>query len=444
MITVISFVVVLGVLIFIHEFGHFIAAKLCGVGVTKFSIGFGPKIWGVKKGQTEYLISGIPLGGYVKMVGEEPDQELSDEEIPLSFTHKNVWKRFIIVACGPVFNLFLAVFIYIFLYWVNGIYYYPPIIGNVEKNSPAFQSGIETGDIIVSVNGEKIISWSDLDEVVSSSKGKALKVIVDHGGSYKEKVLKPLLQESRDSFGDLVQKYEIGVIPYIPPVVGNVMNNSPAQRAGLKTGDIIVGISGKKIITWNDLSKIISLSKGELVFSIKRSGEILTRKILPEKREYKTPLGKTIKKHVIGIAGSDISKHLKIGLIRSVSESLDQVGKIVKLTYIGIYKIFTGSVSADNIGGPVLIAQMAGAQAKQGMAAFFSFMALISINLGLLNLFPIPVLDGGHLMFFVIEAMTGKPVNMKIRGIAQQIGVFLLMMLMVFAFYNDILRLVSG
>ena len=444
MVTLVSFVIVLGILIFVHEFGHFIVAKACGVGVEKFSIGFGPKIFGWKQGMTDYMVSAIPLGGYVKMVGEEPDFEIDEKEIPYSFTHKKLWQRFLVVGAGPFFNLLLAVVLYFFLYWIKGTYYYPAIAGEITPSSPAYKAGLMIGDEIKTVDKKKIESWSDFQEKILKSEGRVLELSVLRSQDEKIIYLKPEKMDTITIFGEKKKQYQSGTEPYLPPLIGAVSKDSPAFAAGLKKNDIILNIDSQKVDTWNDVSRIISKSDKEIQIVIKRDGEKITRKIMPKITEYKNKLGEKESRKIIGIAALNILQHGKIGVFGAVEKSFSQTWTVIELTGAGIVKMVNGSISRNNLGGPIMIAQMAGDQARQGLISFFAFIAFISINLGLLNLLPVPVLDGGHLMFFLIEGITGKPVSIKGRGIAQQIGLFLLLLLMGFAFYNDIVRLISG
>lgn len=346
-----AFAVVLGVLIFFHELGHFLIARLFGVGVEKFSLGFGPRILGKKIGITDYRISTIPLGGYVKMVGEEPDAEIDPRDIAISFNHKHVAKRILIVAAGPFFNLLLAVIIFFGIFQISGSY-----------------------------------------------------------------ILKPS--------------------------VGRVAEMSPAQRGGLSKGDLIVAIDGRAIYNWEEMAKIISQSNGKtLLISVRRGESTIDLSIRPELKRGKTIFGEDIERYVIGIAALGDLVAKKLNPIEALGESLTQTYKIAELTIISIVKLIEGTISAKTLGGPIMIAQMAGEQAKEGAGNLVFFIALISINLAILNFLPIPVLDGGHLLFFFIEAAIGRPVSIKMREIAQQIGIFILILLMIYVFYNDIARI---
>lgn len=346
-----AFVIVLGVLVFFHEFGHFILARLFGVGVEKFSLGFGPRLFGKKSGITDYRVSAIPLGGYVKMVGEEPDSEVAPEDIPISFTHKHVFKRIIIVAAGPFFNFVLAVIIFFVIFLITGTFILKPVVGTVEQGSPAATAGIVKGDLIESIDGMPITSWEEMAEIISGSNGKRLLV------------------------------------------------------------------------------------------SVIREGSVLKLDILPELKTAKNIFGEDIKRYAMGIASAGDFYAKKLNPFQALFESIRQTYKITHLTVVSIVKLIQGTLSAKTLGGPIMIAEMAGQQARQGIANLAFFTALLSINLAVLNFLPIPVLDGGHLLFFFIEAAIGKPVNTKMREIAQQVGIFVLIVLMIYVFYNDISRI---
>jgi regulator of sigma E protease len=349
--SILSFIIVLGVLIFFHEFGHFIIARLFGVGVEKFSLGFGPRLIGKKVGITDYRISAIPLGGYVKMVGEEPDAQIDPEDIPISFTHKHVAKRMLIVAAGPVFNILLAVIIFFGIFLVSGTFILKPSVGSVKPDSPAFAAGLEKGDLITAINESTINSWDEMAEIINSSKGQRIKLTVRRGESSRNFSLAPEQVTTKNIFGEDVQRYIIGI----------------------------------------------------------------------------TAAGETYSE--------------EMNAFQALSESLIQTYRVTELMVVIIGKLISGDISTDTIGGPIMIAQMAGDSAKAGIGSLISFIALISVNLAIINLLPIPVLDGGHLLFFSIEAVKGRPVSTKVREIAQQVGLFILLLLMVLVFYNDISRI---
>jgi len=347
---VIGFVVVLGVLIFFHELGHFIMAKVFGVGVEKFSLGFGPKIFGKIVGRTDYRLSAIPLGGYVKMVGEQPDEELDPADLPYSFTHKPVLQRMLIVAAGPFFNFFLAIFIFFGIFCFAGMMMLQPVIGEVKAGFPAETAGIISNDKVIEINGSPVDNWTQMAEMIMDSGGSPLNFT--------------LLRDS--------QQIRLSVTP---------------------SDDVMENIFGEE--------------QHRYIIGVSSTGEVITR---------------------------------KLGVVEAFTESLNRTYLICKLTILSVVKVFQGTIPAKTIGGPILIAQMAGEQVEQGVVSLLAFIALISVNLGILNLLPVPVLDGGHILFFSIEAIIRRPVSIKTREIAQQVGIFLLMMLMVFVFYNDIMR----
>lgn len=353
MVSILAAVVVLGALIFVHEFGHFLFAKLFGVGVEKFSLGFGSKLIGFKKGETEYLISAFPLGGYVKMVGESPDVELSPEDQARSFLAKPPLQRIAIVAAGPVFNLFFAWVIFVFVFMLG--------------------------------------------------------------------------------------------VPSLTSRIGEVIKDKPAERAGVRAGDVVTAINGAPVNRWEKLARLIASGNGAPVdLQVRRDGKILTFRITPEKRTAKNLLGETVTSPVIGVMAGDETVTERYGPVDAFVKGSVQCWKVVSLTCISLVKLVERAIPINTIGGPIMIAKMAGQQAEAGGVSFLAFMALLSVNLGVLNLLPVPILDGGHLFFYVWELVFRKPVSMKSREVAQQIGLALLIGLMVLAFYNDIARYIFG
>lgn len=346
-----AFIIVLGVLVFFHELGHFLVARWCGVGVEVFSLGFGPRIVGKKVGRTDYRISAIPLGGFVKMVGEEPDAEIDPEDLPVSFTHKPVLKRILIVAAGPFFNVLLALLIFFGIFLVSGTYILEPVVGTVKEGSPAAAGGLVSGDRIVGIDGQPVTTWDEMSALIMGSQGRPLNIAID------------------------------------------------------------------------------------------RENQPLNVTVTPEPTVIKNIFGEDTDRYVIGItsAGKFFSKSLSP--FEALYESVIRTYEVTELTVLSIVKLIQGTVSTKTLGGPIMIAQMAGEQAKEGAANLVFFIALLSINLAILNILPIPVLDGGHLLFFFIELIIGRPVNTRVREVAQQAGIFVLLLLMIFVFYNDITRI---
>jgi regulator of sigma E protease len=340
----------LGVLIFVHELGHFLTAKLAGVSVLKFSLGFGPRLIGKKIGETEYLISLIPLGGYVKMLGESEDEAPPEDDLKRSFWAQSVWKRIGIVTAGPAFNFLLAVVIFTFVN-IWGIPVLIPKIGSVQEGSAAFHSGIEKGDIIAAIDGAQVKRWFDMAELISKSGGRTLDITIKRESKSLNVRVKPAPFKAKNIFGEEVDSYKIGISP---------------------------------------------------------SPETILERHNP---------------------------------IRAFAEGIKQTWMVSKLTLMSVIKIFQGIISPKTLGGPIMIAQLAGAQIKEGLIPFILFMALLSVNLAVLNLLPIPILDGGHLLFYIIEAATGKEINIKWRERAQQVGFALLILLMAFVMIMDLERL---
>lgn len=438
-----AFVVVLGVLIFIHEFGHFLFARIFGVGVEKFSLGFGPKIWGITRGITDYRISAIPLGGYVKMVGESPDSEVADEDLHLSFTHKKLYQKAIIVAAGPVFNLLLAWVIFWVLIFTNGRTSLKPVIGEIESGSPALAAGLMSGDEIVSVDGMKIKTWDEMDDLIEKSGGASIKLVLKRGDSEMPLDVTPALFPGKNDLGENVKVYGIGVMPIIKPVLDYVDKNGPAYKSGLREGDRLVSANGAPVESWTSFTKFISEGKGSAInIQVERDGKLLDFPVKPERKEIKTPVGEKFEKYMVGIMGSRDIVHISFGPLESVRESCTQIWWVCKLTAIGMIKFVAGSLPEDNIGGPIRIAEMAGDQARAGLNYFVYFIAAVSANLAVINLFPVPVLDGGHLLFYAIEAVIRRPISRKIKEVCLQIGMFLLLALMAYVIYKDIMRLV--
>ncbi len=350
MITIGAAIIVLGVLIFAHEFGHFIVAKGFGIKVLRFSLGFGPKIVGKTFGETEYCIASVPLGGYVKILGQDPEEKIDPEETNRAFSQKSVWVRMAVVVAGPFFNLLLAVLIF-FIVYMSGVPQLTTRVGSVNKDFPAYHAGIKPGDRILAVNGREVKDWMELSHAIRTSKG--------------------------------------------------VM----------------------------------------IILKIKRGTQVLSIKVKPKIKKIKTLFGEEKEIRMVGIIASQEIMKQSVGPGRAIVMGVERTGEIIYLTLVSIIKIIERVIPAKTIGGPIMIMEMAGQQAKEGMANFLLFMALISINLGILNLLPIPILDGGHIFFMFFEIIFGKPLSVRKMEIAQNIGLALLILLMVFAFYNDLSRI---
>ncbi len=430
----------LAALIFVHELGHFLVARRCGVVVEKFSLGFGPKIFGKTVGETEYLISAIPLGGYVKMKGEELDEATSEEG---SFSAALVQHRLAIAFAGPLFNILFAVVIYTFVY-MAGVKTLAPTVGTVKDISPAQSAGLQTGDQILAIQEKPIRFWDELQDRVHSSPGQALDFQVKR---QTEGILNisitPISEEIEDLLGDKKQVGLIGISPMVNTVT-YIKEGTAADRAGLQIDDRILAVEATPIFGWSDLrTAAVDRPEEELIFRIQRGKTEVLVPLTPTLKEVEDQNGKKIEIGEIGIGMSGRLVLEQYGLLGAFLRSIEETWRLTHLIAVSVKKMIFGSIPADQIGGPILIFQIYGEQAEQGFNELIRLTALLSINLGLINLLPIPVLDGGHIFFFLIELIKGRPVSEKSRERAQQVGLFMLISLMVFAFYNDIMRFIT-
>jgi regulator of sigma E protease len=434
MTTFISFVIVLGVLIFIHELGHFLVAKFSGVGVEKFSLGFGPRIVGFTRGETEYRISLLPLGGYVKMVGESTGEEISEEDKRRSFSHKPVSVRAAIVAAGPAMNLVLAAVLIpvIFMIGMNipAFLEKPSVIGYVVPGEPAYEAGLRPGDLIESVDGKETPKWEDLLAALALNPGKTIEIDARRASELVKTQITPGTSEDTGAgYG--------GMYPPMPAVISEVSPGYPAADAGLKPGDTILAVDGHSISHWAELEELIHKSGGKKTFLIGRGEETLTFEITPKYNE-------EAKVHLVGISRKDEQVLRRYGFFESIEKGLSTAADMTVKLFVVLKGLVVGKYSLKTLGGPIMIAQVAGKAAATGLSELLYLVAFLSLQLGIINLFPIPVLDGGHILFFGIEAAKGRPLSEKFMTIAQQIGVVLLIGLMVLVTYNDLFRIFGG
>jgi regulator of sigma E protease len=350
-----SAILLIGILIFVHELGHFIVAKLMGVKVEVFSLGFGPKLVGIKGKETEYRISLVPLGGYVKLYGEHPDFLFYVHEPEKAFAFKKPWQKALIVIAGPLANFLFAVVVFWFLFTAVGAYIYPAKIGKVLPGSPAEKAGLKPGDQILELNGEKVNSFSQL----------------------------------------------------------------------------ILKLRGSKLIE-------------SVMLKVKRGNKIFTVKLKPELKEGYNIFGQKTKIPIIGIKGSPEVIHKKYNIFKALWMALKKVWEITALTFTAIFKLLVGEIPFSTLGGPLTIGKMAGETARLGIPAYLSFSALLSVNLGIINIIPLPMLDGGHLVLYGLEAIRGKPLSLKTQEIIFKIGLALIIALSIAVFYNDIIKLLTG
>jgi regulator of sigma E protease len=439
--TILAAIVVLGVLIFVHELGHFLVAKRSGVGVLKFSLGFGPKLVGVKRGETEYLLSALPLGGYVKMIGEDPADQSADAADPTrSFSQKSVGTRARIILAGPLANLLLPVLIFWGVFAIVGQPYFLPIVGTPEPGSPAAQAGLLPGDRVEAVNGIRIERWTDVETAVQASAGKPLDFTMARDGRTFDVRLIPRSVTTQDIFGQDMQTWDLGLHPLLSTRIGQVLPGHVAEQAGLKSGDRIIALNGAPVVEWEQLAKTIHESPGKPVrLTVERDNQRFEVEVTPRPTRQQTGTGEE-QIGLIGIGPAPESHYERLNPVAALVAGAKKTADLSVLIVQGFVKLIEAKISPKTIGGPVLIYQMAGEVVQRGPVELLSFTALLSINLAILNLLPIPVLDGGHLLFSVIEWLRGKPVSLRKREIAQQVGLVLLVGLMIFAFYNDITR----
>ena len=445
--TILSFVLVIGVLILIHELGHFIVARWTGVGVERFSIGFGPVLLRWRGKETEYCLSLIPMGGYVKMMGEENPLE-SGQTLPFdpskAFSLKPLWARFLIVFAGPGMNFVLAAIIFAILLATVGRPVFPAVIGRVTEGSPAATAGLRTGDKLVAVNARPVVHWEDIDLAVSRSEGKPLELKVQRGDKTETVTVTPREVTLRDPiFKESHQAWDLGAGPKLIPQIGAVTPGSPAEKAGIKAGDIVLTVGGQPVFTDVEMKQAIEKRGGQvLTLTLERQGKTETVNVTPHIIKEKGPTGQEVEVGRIGVSITVRTVTFEpYSPVVAVGQGFVRTWDMTVVTVKGLYKVLVGSIERSNIGGPIQIASEAGRQAKEGAGQLAFFTAIISVNLAVLNLLPVPMLDGGHLAFFIIEAVIGRPISVRKREAAQQVGFVMLMLLMVYALYNDLVRI---
>jgi regulator of sigma E protease len=440
LITIAAGIIMLGILVFVHELGHFCVAKWCGVKVLKFSLGFGPKLVSRQWGETEYLICAVPLGGYVQMLGEGGGENgegaaLSPEEEVRSFARQSVGRRMAIVAAGPAMNLALPFLIMplAYLVGVNLPAYLdePPCIGYVVAGSEGERHGFRSGDCIQTIGGSPVVTWEAIGPALINHAGAALPVVVERQGAAVQLVLP-------SDHSALEGLQSIGLLPRQEAIIGSLMPNMPAADAGLQVDDLILAIADRPVTSWYDLRTLIQEFGAQPVpVRLLRDGQELTVMLTPRQADASGD-------YLIGIAPRHATTFKRFGPIEAIRAGATRTLDLIDLTLVFIKKLFAGAVSTSNIGGPITVVQIAGQAAQTDISSILSVLAFLSIQLGVLNLLPIPILDGGHLFFACFELVFRRPLSLKAREIAQQIGLALLVMLMILAFYNDIVRLLGS
>ncbi|MEK7705096.1 MAG: RIP metalloprotease RseP [Myxococcota bacterium] len=550
------FGLLIGALVLFHELGHFVAARAFGVRVLRFSFGFGPRLLSVTRGDTEYRLSLLPLGGYVKMLGELPDMEVSDAERPRAFSHKPVWQRAIIALAGPAANLLLALVVYLVMF--SGTHTFGATrLGVVTPGGPAWQAGVRPGDSIVQVDGQAVGDWDALRDAIRFRPGEPLALVYERNGAAHQVEVLPEAHAEADVFNEEQTRGRIGIsLQYLKPVVAVIDLSSPAAHAGVKTDDVVREVGGRKVSAWHELRDAVAATPaGELVrLTLERAGTqmeislvpvgerpagvpaelvssadaawgytgLVSKNVVVTQVEGETPAsrmglaagdrllrlvstsgeGKRVEqpinvweldlaafqgadaRHAFtltyqrGSAVHESELHLdersvtdefknrhtqyvfgahndgevidtylferNVSLPEAVTVAAKQVGEDMTLIARGIGKMISGHIPIDTMGGPIMLFVIAEKSAKRGFEFFARMLAVISVNLGMLNLLPVPVLDGGHLLFFGIEAVRRRPASTRTREVANAVGLALLLLLMVLVFRNDILRYVLG
>jgi regulator of sigma E protease len=446
LVTIIAFIVAVGLLVTVHELGHYWVARWSNVKILRFSVGFGRPLWMTRRGpdQTEWVLAAIPLGGYVRML-DERDADARTEDLPRSFNRQNVWKRIAIVLAGPAANFLLAGVLYWALF-VQGTPALKPFVAAPAPSTAAAQAGLSDFDLIRSVNGQPVATWQDvrwhlLQEVVRS--GEVLLEVEDVAGKVSQRALPMKDVSKNDLEKDFLPK--LGLIdPRFANIVGGVVKGRPAQLAGLRSGDRIVSIGGKQIGTWFDITAALSKAPPAGVeIEFQRGGEIRRVFVVPENVTDE----KGNKRMRIGIEQRDDDRlytTVRHGPVEALGKSAVKVWDMSIFSLKMLGKMVTGDISWRNLSGPITIADYAGQTAKLGILPYLTFLALVSVSIGVLNLLPIPVLDGGQLVYYLVEIFKGSPVSQRVVEMGQQIGLALLLGLTAFAFYNDIHRLITS
>lgn len=446
-ISFLAFLVAIGILVTFHEFGHFWAARRLGVKVLKFSIGFGKPLWSIKDKQgTEFVIAAIPLGGYVKML-DEREGPVADHEKIGAFNQKSVWARIVIVFAGPMFNFIFAVFAY-WLMFMIGIAGWVPKIGDITPGSIADKAGLVVGEEIVSVDHRPTATWQQIIKQLMGRIGDKDTLEIQAktvDGTVKAYNLDLSNWELKGERPDLLRGLGIeSYHPPIPPIIHEVLPGEPASKAGILAGDVISAVNGKPIHDWKGFTDVVIKSIDQpLKLTIKRQEENKDITIIPRAEEGANG-------EIVGFAGlvvktvkmpEELIRKERLGPIDALFAAVHKTYEYIAISFRLIGKMIVGELGLRTLSGPITIAQGAGASMVVGLQYYLGFLALISISLGVLNLLPIPILDGGHLLYYAVEAITGKPVPERIQIYGFKVGLMLLIFLMTVAFYNDLLRL---
>lgn len=447
LLSLVSFIAALLILVSIHEFGHFYVARRCGVKVLRFSIGFGKILWSWRDKQgTEYALAALPLGGYVKML-DEREGEVPPDLRQFAFNNKTVWQRIAIVAAGPLANILLAIVLF-WLLLLQGQRDLIPIVGSVEPDSVAAQAGIEVGQEIIAIDGEVTPTWNALNRALLHRLGESGEIhfTLAYRDSHFQYESKAQLNEWLKDAADPDPVAGLGItlyLPGIPPVVGEIIAGSPAEKAGIQVGDKVLSVDNQPINDWQEwVDYVRKHPQASLQVQIERAGQQRELTMIPESVN---EAGVTVGRVGMGVKASNIPDELirshEYSLVGAFVAGVNKTWETSAFVLLSVKKLILGEISTKNLSGPITIAKVAGSSAESGLKSFVSFVALLSVFLAVFNLLPIPVLDGGHLFYYLIEVIKGKPVSDKVQMLGYQVGLFVVISLSVLALYNDIARL---
>ncbi len=449
--TIAAFVVALGALIIVHEYGHYLVARVCGIKVLRFSIGFGTPLWKRRLGRdgTEWVVAVVPLGGYVKML-DEREGEVAQHELGRAFNRQSVWRRYAVVIAGPLANFLFAILLYWMLF-MQGVQEARPVLAQPLPNTPAASAGFQSGETIRAINGEPVTSWQDvrwrmLQLALERAQVRVEVLSRSNELDWRTIDLSPFDAEQLE--GDTLALIGLKLYrPQISPVIGQIVPGSVAEQAGLAVGDRILAANAKPILSWDELVEQVRKHPGrELRLTFQRGDERRELALVPEAAQQNgSAIGRIgaaakLDREAMDKLVTVVRYGTASALVKAVEKTWDT--SVFSLRMLG--RMLIGQVSWKNLSGPVTIADYAGQSAQLGIVSYLNFLALISISLGVLNLLPIPLLDGGHLMYYTVEIFKGSPVSDRTMEVGQKLGLALLLVLMAFAFYNDINRLISG
>jgi regulator of sigma E protease len=440
MIEVIYIIIALGATVLVHELGHFIAAKAQGIKVEKFSLGWGPKLVSFKKGDTEYIISWlVVLGGYCLLEGEHPNEASTGSKT--AFLNQPVYKKMIVAFAGVMQNYIFA-FLLLWIVFAAGSETLKPQVGEIKQGYPAYAAGMMKGDLITSINGKKILYWNELTETIKDNGAAPLDIKLLRDGKEVSVTLSPKVEETEDVLKEKSKRPFIGVSPLAAlPVVDELEKNYPAYSSGLKKGDIITEVNGSKIQYWDEVTYSISKSGGkQLTLKVQRKGEPLEFTMTPKMEKFK---GEEKEEPVLGIIPEGNILMEKYGFVGSLTHAYTNTIDFTVMTVKALYKMITRKIEPD-VAGPIGVLEISYKVAKTGIINLLMLFALININLAIVNILPLLPLDGGLVLMFLIEGITGKPVPLKVQESLMQIGWFLLIAMLIFFSYKDILRIVKG